>query len=1021
MSGFLPPVVFLVEAKVNNAIAGFQKVNAELTAMEAKALKAGKSVSTFNKTAVIGTAVLKGFSLAFIGLAAVGVKSLMDIEKSYNALGQAMANQGLATKQNLAYTSALVDSYESLGFGSEKAADAMKVLITANGDLAKSEGMLKTAADLARAGHMSLEDAARSLVKAQAGGAKLFTQYGIALDSTKPKAEATAEAMAKLEAKLKGQADAYAKTTAGQLAIMKEGFGDLAEAIGGPVLRAINAFISGIKALGSWLAKHQEVLFGIATVLVGVMIPAIIKMTQKLYAQAVAWAVANAGILAIVAAVAAVGAAFVWAWNKFDWFRKGVVEGLKVLLTWWSFLLKAIGVVAEGFLKVVTGPLKLFLKALGFFNDDAKKMAANIEKMPAAVGDFFDKAAAKVEGFKKTVDGLKNKKIEIKFSIPQIGSVTNGAGGIDDTTNSVNELAQALIDARQKAEDFRQEMIKTAVDIRDTWKNLVGRDTKDAIRFGLLDPADQLVEKTTTLMNAYTTASSKFAGANNNLAVAQRAYENAIRGTDKALIASTESALKRAQEVVTSTMDTIKGSLEDLKKLQDDIINEIVNLYKKIEDLKKQRAQVIADSLKEEEKLTKEHLKSLAQLNKDYDSKVAEAQKTAAARSAEIVKQSIDQLRGIYRSATTKSIGDIFAALTFQGNYLKGGTVEKLIGALGLQTGKAKTLADDAAKLSGLGFSQTFIEQVVAQGPDVGHQLAQTIIKSTPESISKLQQYWTALDQQSQHGVDAIAQQMNSGLTLATEELTAQLAQVSKDLTSQLAQFTKDLTDETALQVAAYKERLQEIRDATAATVAQIDADINKYQGQINALEGALDVIKTTPAPSTNAIIPFGPETSPTPTPTPTPVPSTVTPTPTPSTSTPSKTTAAKAATNKYVVKPGDTLSAIAKAQGTTLAAIYAANPKFKEDPKYKGGNMIWSGTTVNIVANTNATSQSIANDVGWAIRTSGDVSYGSGVNTTTIAGITAASGGSSSSSSSSSGASSSDIIAARKAAYGYL
>jgi hypothetical protein len=332
MGGFLPPVVLLIEANAKQAIAEMGKVNTQLTAMEAKALKAGKSISLFNKTAVIGTAVLKGFALAFTALAAIGVKSLMDIEKSYNRLGQAMSNQGLATKENLQATSELVDSYESLGFGSEKAADAMTVLVTATGDLTKSQNLLATSANLARAQSISLEDASRALVRAQAGNIKLFTQFGIKLDDTKPKAQALAEAMGKLETRLKGQADAYAKTTAGQLAILKEGFGDLAEAVGGPVLVGLNKFIAGINKTGKFLADHQEILFGVATVIVGVMIPAIVTMTKKLYANAVAWAVANAPILAVVAAVAALGAAFVWAWNKFDWFRKGIVEGLKIML-----------------------------------------------------------------------------------------------------------------------------------------------------------------------------------------------------------------------------------------------------------------------------------------------------------------------------------------------------------------------------------------------------------------------------------------------------------------------------------------------------------------------------------------------------------------------------------------------------------------------------------------------------------------------------------------------------------------
>jgi hypothetical protein len=48
-------------------------------------------------------------------------------------------------------------------------------------------------------------------------------------------------------------------------------------------------------------------------------------------------------------------------------------------------------------------------------------------------------------------------------------------------------------------------------------------------------------------------------------------------------------------------------------------------------------------------------------------------------------------------------------------------------------------------------------------------------------------------------------------------------------------------------------------------------------------------------------------------------------------------------------VEKGDTLSAIAKEAGITLKELYALNPKFKEDPKYKGGNMIFSNTLVNL------------------------------------------------------------------------
>lgn len=169
-------------------------------------------------------------------------------------------------------------------------------------------------------------------------------------------------------------------------------------------------------------------------------------------------------------------------------------------------------------------------------------------------------------------------------------------------------------------------------------------------------------------------------------------------------------------------------------------------------------------------------------------------------------------------------------------------------------------------------------------------------------------------------------------------------------------------------------------------------------------MKDALETIQETPAPSTNAIVPFIPAED---------LPSTVTQPTTPSASSPAaKAAAAAVASTKYVVKAGDTLSKIAKENNTTLSAILKANPKFTEQDKYKGGNMIWAGTTVNIAATTNATPQSIASDVGWAIRTSSDVQYGSGVNTTTLAGIEAAS---------TQARSSADIIANRRMLFGEI
>jgi LysM repeat protein len=53
--------------------------------------------------------------------------------------------------------------------------------------------------------------------------------------------------------------------------------------------------------------------------------------------------------------------------------------------------------------------------------------------------------------------------------------------------------------------------------------------------------------------------------------------------------------------------------------------------------------------------------------------------------------------------------------------------------------------------------------------------------------------------------------------------------------------------------------------------------------------------------------------------------------------------------TKTVTAKSGDTVSAIAKAAGASLASVLALNPKLTEQDKYKDGNMIWAGTTIKV------------------------------------------------------------------------
>ena len=66
----------------------------------------------------------------------------------------------------------------------------------------------------------------------------------------------------------------------------------------------------------------------------------------------------------IIAAVTMLISGFVMLWNKSETFRKIIITIAKVGLKAFAGLVRAIGPIAEGILKLITGPMRLLLKGL---------------------------------------------------------------------------------------------------------------------------------------------------------------------------------------------------------------------------------------------------------------------------------------------------------------------------------------------------------------------------------------------------------------------------------------------------------------------------------------------------------------------------------------------------------------------------------------------------------------------------------------------------------------------------------
>ena len=227
----------------------------------------------------------------------------------------------------------------------------------------------------------------------------------------------------------------------------------------------------------------------------------------------------------------------------------------------------------------------------------------------------------------------------------------------------------------------------------------------------------------------------------------------------------------------------------------------------------------------EKAKATKRYGEEIIKINREFDKKKVELEQSlqeklkdlranaaeksveltrkAAEKQAGIVQQSIDRLRNAFASKTGFSLTEAFG---------KGASGKDILGKLTEQLRVSKNLAEKASFLADNGFSQPFIEQVMAAGPEVGNALADSILNATPETIEELKKTFNEMETVSNTGLDTLAKSMNTGANLATKELRDAYNQVSIDLKQSLNDVDRELTENMAAQQAAFDAAMTEAK-----------------------------------------------------------------------------------------------------------------------------------------------------------------------------------------------------------------
>lgn len=318
---------------------------------------AGSGADRLKKT--LGTvAKVAGGAFAVSGLAAFGADSLKAASESEQA--QAKLQAAFSKFPQLAgqNTAALDKLNTSLARKTRFDDDATAAAEAQLAQFGLTEDQIRQLTPLvqdyaARTG-TDLETAATKVGKAVLGQGKALKNVGLNLKDTGSQAGNFAQVMGGLQSKVGGFATKEGKTAAGQLAIMRNQFGEMEESLGKallPVLTKLASFLAttlipAIQTLGGFVAKHKDLFIALGIGIAAALVPAFIAWATAAASAAAATLAAAAPVIAIGVAIAALAAGLIYAYHHSEIFRdivNGAFAVVKVAVAGAIAVFEAIG------------------------------------------------------------------------------------------------------------------------------------------------------------------------------------------------------------------------------------------------------------------------------------------------------------------------------------------------------------------------------------------------------------------------------------------------------------------------------------------------------------------------------------------------------------------------------------------------------------------------------------------------------------------------------------------------------
>ena len=559
--------------------------------------------------------------------------------------------------------------------------------------------------------------------------------------------------------------------------------GDIGKALL-PAVKAVSEFISqqfipAIRNLGKFLSDNKDVIITFAVALTGAYVAMkvyrgmviLTTAAQKLYQ--VSTVIMRGGQLASIAST----------------------NGLAASMLKLNAVMRAnpIGVIVTA-LALVAASLVIAWKRSETFRNVVITVAQAALKAFAAIVPMIGKVA---EAILKVVTGPMRGFLEVLSKLPKVGKYAQA--GLDFINNGLNGVSDFADTAAKKATDLsngldklRKSATKAGEEVKKATSG-VGGGGGGGKGGGLTDAEkEKLKDYNKSVKDIYKDMNEVIADANDRFIEAQKDRDESIA-----------EANKRYSETVANLNKRYSEAMADAQLRYDDAEADARKTYAKaLADNAKDYADKVADI---EEKLQNKIL----DLRERALEKTQDLSKAAAEKQASIVEKSMDRLRSAFASAINMD------------NFVKGSSPKNMLKQLESALTGAKRLQANAAALAGMGYSQTFIEQVVKNGPRVGNKIAESLKNASPETNEKLKALYAEVETISNSGMDALAKTMNKGGKLATQELMDEYKKVAVDLKDSLSEIDRELSKSLAEAHSDYQRAISDAQSASMARLAE--------------------------------------------------------------------------------------------------------------------------------------------------------------------------------------------------------